>query len=56
LIPIINRLQKDKLSSGFCHSDTLNNSSPVAIIVAHTKELVEQLYKFAKTLAYGFNF
>uniref|UniRef100_A0A915LXQ0 RNA helicase n=1 Tax=Meloidogyne javanica TaxID=6303 RepID=A0A915LXQ0_MELJA len=53
LIPIINRLQKDKLSSGFCHSDTLNNSSPVAIIVAHTKELVEQLYKFAKTLAYG---
>ncbi|CAK5045049.1 unnamed protein product [Meloidogyne enterolobii] len=53
LIPIINRLQKDKLSSGFCRSDTLNNSSPVAIIVAHTKELVEQLYKFAKTLAYG---
>uniref|UniRef100_A0A915M4I1 ATP-dependent RNA helicase n=1 Tax=Meloidogyne javanica TaxID=6303 RepID=A0A915M4I1_MELJA len=52
LIPIINRLQKDKLSSGFCQSETLNNSS-VAIIVAHTKELVEQLYKFAKTLAYG---
>ncbi|KAF7640232.1 hypothetical protein Mgra_00000060 [Meloidogyne graminicola] len=51
LIPIINRLQCLRFkANGIVRAK--NTNSPLAIVIAHTKELVEQIYSFAKTLAF----
>lgn len=50
LIPIVHRLQGLRVGPQSEQKPT-NTNAPLAIIVAHTRELVEQLYNTARSFA-----